>query len=240
MNDGSPDNTEEVAKIWTSKDSRFKYLYKENGGVASARNKGIDKALGSWVLPLDADDKIGDRYLELAVNEFDKGYTLVYCNAHYFKENYVERWNLKKFNFEHLLLFNHIYCSAFFKKVDWERIGGYDSNLIYGVEDWEFWISLLNKNSNVKLIDYDGFFYRVKTNSRNTDFFRHSARKNNTDVYIYKKHLNKYLDYSENPIDNYREILKNYRDLNRINSEIRKNIITRILYKIIEIINHVF
>lgn len=33
VNDGSPDNTEEVAKQWVEKDSRFKYFYKENGGL---------------------------------------------------------------------------------------------------------------------------------------------------------------------------------------------------------------
>ena len=41
VNDGSPDNTEEVAKEWVKKDSRFKYFYKNNGGVNSARNSGL-------------------------------------------------------------------------------------------------------------------------------------------------------------------------------------------------------
>ena len=38
VNDGSPDNTEEIAKHYCEKDSRFKYVYKENGGLSSARN----------------------------------------------------------------------------------------------------------------------------------------------------------------------------------------------------------
>lgn len=38
VNDGSPDNTEEIALRWTKKDSRFRYLKKENEGLSSARN----------------------------------------------------------------------------------------------------------------------------------------------------------------------------------------------------------
>ena len=72
VNDGSPDHTEEVAKKWLKKDPRFKYIHKENGGLSSARNAGITQAKGEWVLPLDADDKIGNLYLELAEKEFSK------------------------------------------------------------------------------------------------------------------------------------------------------------------------
>ena len=46
VNDGSPDNTEGVAQEWLVKDSRFKYVYKENGGLSSARNAGLDKVVG--------------------------------------------------------------------------------------------------------------------------------------------------------------------------------------------------
>lgn len=41
VNDGSPDNTEEIAKIYQSKDTRIKYLFKNNEGIAIARNTGI-------------------------------------------------------------------------------------------------------------------------------------------------------------------------------------------------------
>ena len=44
IDDGSTDNTKEVAQNWVAKDSRFVYLHKENGGVSSARNFGIEKA----------------------------------------------------------------------------------------------------------------------------------------------------------------------------------------------------
>ena len=56
VNDGSPDNTKEVAQEWVKKDSRFIYLYKENGGLSSARNAGLDLAMGDYIQFLDADD----------------------------------------------------------------------------------------------------------------------------------------------------------------------------------------
>ena len=84
VNDGSPDHTEEIAKKWVEKDTRFIYLSKENGGLSSARNAGIEIAKGEWILPLDADDKIGNLYLELGEKEFDKDYTIVYCDAAFF------------------------------------------------------------------------------------------------------------------------------------------------------------
>ena len=49
VNDGSPDSTEEVAKKWVERDERFKYLKKDNGGLSSARNAGIDNAKGEWI-----------------------------------------------------------------------------------------------------------------------------------------------------------------------------------------------
>lgn len=58
VNDGSPDNTEEVARKWVEKDVRFKYFYKENGGLSSARNFGILKSEGVFVFFIDADDHL--------------------------------------------------------------------------------------------------------------------------------------------------------------------------------------
>lgn len=58
VDDGSKDNTREVAQSLMNLDSRVKYFYKENGGLASARNYGIEKAEGEWIHCLDPDDWI--------------------------------------------------------------------------------------------------------------------------------------------------------------------------------------
>ena len=192
VNDGSPDNTEEIAKKWVEKDTRFIYLSKENGGLSSARNAGIEIAKGEWILPLDADDKIGDQYLELAEKEFENDYTVIYCEAELFG-NEIGKWHLPEFSLENLAKKNCIFCSAFYKKEDWKKVNGYDINMIYGLEDYEFWISLLKNKNTVKKLPQTLFYYRVKENSMLTNL--KSERINKMFNYISKKHTDFFLEY---------------------------------------------
>lgn len=192
VNDGSPDHTEEIAKKWVEKDTRFIYLSKENGGLSSARNAGIEIAKGEWILPLDADDKIGDQYLELAEKEFEKDYTVIYCEAELFG-NEIGKWHLPEFSLENLAKKNCIFCSAFYKKEDWKKVNGYDINMIYGLEDYEFWISLLKNKNTVKKLPQTLFYYRVKENSMLTSL--KSERINKMFNYISKKHTDFFLEY---------------------------------------------
>lgn len=56
INDGSTDSSEEKAKVYCEKDRRVKLFSKENGGVSSARNVGLDNAIGEWITFADSDD----------------------------------------------------------------------------------------------------------------------------------------------------------------------------------------
>lgn len=58
VDDGSKDNTGEVAKKWVNKDPRFIYIRQDNGGLSSARNTGVKHANGKYIQFLDADDTI--------------------------------------------------------------------------------------------------------------------------------------------------------------------------------------
>ena len=166
VNDGSPDNTEELAKKWVEKDNRFIYLYKENGGLSSARNAGITIAKGEFILPLDADDKIAPNYIELAVTSFQKDTSLkvVYCKAERFGEE-VGLWQLPFFSLFDLARNNMIFCTAMYRKQDWELVGGYDEKMLYGWEDWEFYIAILKNGGGVRCLDEVGFYYRIKPSS---------------------------------------------------------------------------
>lgn len=166
IDDGSLDNTKEISTNWISKDVRFKYFKKENGGLPHTRNFGISKAKGELILPLDADDKIGEKYLTLATQKFqlNQNLKLVYSNAKKFGD-VNEFWELKEFSLLGLSRENMIFCSALFKKSDWEEVGGYDENMVYGWEDWEFWISILKDGGNVEKIDEVCFYYRIKEDS---------------------------------------------------------------------------
>ena len=72
VNDGSTDNSEDVCLSIAKKDSRVRYIYKENGGVSSARNEGLKNAVGEYVLFCDSDDTWDDRLLEIVVGEIER------------------------------------------------------------------------------------------------------------------------------------------------------------------------
>ncbi|MBQ6221569.1 MAG: glycosyltransferase [Solobacterium sp.] len=58
VNDGSPDNTADVCRGLTQKYSNIKYVEKENGGIASARNAGLEHAAGMYITFADQDDTV--------------------------------------------------------------------------------------------------------------------------------------------------------------------------------------
>lgn len=237
VNDGSTDNTEQVALEWSEKDKRFTYLYKDNGGLSSARNTGIEQAQGKWILPLDSDDKINCRYLELSIQSIKKNPELdiIYCKAETFGMT-TSSWCLRDYNYKKLLFTNMIFCSALFKKESWEKAKGYDLNLKRGREDWEFWINILTESSRVLCLDYIGFFYRRKEDSMDVSLNKDKEIKLYAENYIYDKHRNIYTKFFGSPQQVlYEKMLleeKIWR-LEQDQEKIHKNIITRILYRII-------
>ncbi len=64
IDDGSTDKSGEICDEYAIKDSRIRVFHKENGGVSSARNLGLDNALGEWVTFMDSDDDITLKWLE--------------------------------------------------------------------------------------------------------------------------------------------------------------------------------
>ena len=74
VDDGSKDGSAGICQEWCKKDARIRLLQKENGGVSSARNLGLQEASGEYVTVVDADDWIGERMLEKlrACRERDK------------------------------------------------------------------------------------------------------------------------------------------------------------------------
>ncbi|HHK7549987.1 TPA: glycosyltransferase family 2 protein, partial [Streptococcus pneumoniae] len=74
INDGSPDNSAEICREYVAKDSRFRYFEKENGGLSSARNYGIERAEGTVITFVDSDDWLEGNSLEILydkMNQYD-------------------------------------------------------------------------------------------------------------------------------------------------------------------------
>jgi glycosyltransferase involved in cell wall biosynthesis len=81
VDDGSTDQTR--TKVSEYQDSRVKYLYKENGGVSSARNSGIQHASGEYIGFLDSDDSWPEDYLDTMIRTLKKNrdYDLAYASV---------------------------------------------------------------------------------------------------------------------------------------------------------------
>jgi glycosyltransferase involved in cell wall biosynthesis len=132
-----------------------------NLGLAGARNLGISRASGRYILPLDCDDRIGERYLEKAVPvlEHDPACGIVYCKAEYFGTQ-TGAWVLPAPSFPELLFQPAIFCSALFRREDWKKVGGYNPSLVHGYEDHDFWLALLETGRSVVRIEETLFYYR--------------------------------------------------------------------------------
>ncbi len=72
IDDGSTDKSAEVIKSFADKDDRVIYVYKENGGVSSARNLGLDMFKGDYVMFVDGDDYLHPQAVELFVDCIEK------------------------------------------------------------------------------------------------------------------------------------------------------------------------
>ena len=209
IDNGSTDNTADVAKSYVSKDLRFIYVHTEQKGVSFARNKAIELSKGEFILPLDADDKIASTYLEKAemILRTKKDVKVVYCDAELFGAS-KGKWILPSFSLKDLLIENSIFCTALFRKSDCISAGGYNENMKEGFEDWDFWISMLKTGEKVYKIPEILFYYRIKAASRNSVLdrerqlaLRRRIYSNHKDVY------DKMFDISE-LIFNYHSVSK--------------------------------
>lgn len=138
----------------------------ENRGLATARNTGINAARGQYILPLDADDKIDADYLRMAMSVFESHseYGIVYGRAEFFGAQ-TGVWNLPDYSLNRMLIGNIIFHCAMFRRADWERVGGYNTNMVDGWEDWDFWLSLIERGCKPYQLDDVVYFYRRKENS---------------------------------------------------------------------------
>ena len=86
VDDGSSDGSGETCDEYAEQDTRFRVFHKENGGVSSARNLGIDNARGEWVSFIDADDRILPEFLQSLIETADDSDELIVGGNTYFGE----------------------------------------------------------------------------------------------------------------------------------------------------------
>lgn len=93
VDDGSTDNTKNVIKD-NINDARFKYFYKKNGGLSSARNYGLEKAKGKYICFIDSDDYIEKDYVQELYNSIKENNSDI--SVCWFNRVYENKININK------------------------------------------------------------------------------------------------------------------------------------------------
>lgn len=171
VDDGSNDSTtmQIIKELEHSKVEAIKVLRQENQGVSVARNNGIKASMGEYILMLDADDYIHPDYIQKAVDILDNNSNIgiVYSDFKQIGEKdkiiRCEDWDSIK-----ILYYGILLNTSFFRKKDWEKVGGYKAVMKDVFEDWEFWISLAEIGVRGYRIPEVLAYYRIHGPSRHS------------------------------------------------------------------------
>lgn len=196
VDDGSSDHAT-IQKLDSLKQLNYTIIHQENGGPGKARNTGINIAVGKFILPLDADNKIKPNYINKAVPILEKNQAdIVYAVPEFFGDtsNKKRQFKVRPFDDLGLVTGNCADACAIFRKEVWIKNGGYDEAMPYfGFEDWEFWINASKNNFTFHFIKEKLFFYRIDNNSMISQF--NSAERNVLmHRYLAKKHADFFLE----------------------------------------------
>lgn len=168
INDGSTDNTHEVAKTILEEfpNHAIRYIKQDRHGIVQPRNRGVTLAKGEFILPLDADDLIAPQFLEKTVAVLQSQPELGYVSTKaLFFGNVNSIWPAEPFNWINLLITNQQTNTTLYRKKMWQEIGGYDERMVHGYMDWEFWIRATKHGWRGVQLEEPLFFYRRKTDS---------------------------------------------------------------------------
>lgn len=172
VDDGSPDKSGEICDEYARKDTRVRVFHKQNGGVSSARNMGLDNARGEWITFVDSDDYVSKSYLD----DFGLGK----CNADLYMQGYrqfQEEKIIRQSNFsvtkvqilpfsgcfeegERLIIINYPWGKLFSHRVIKKNRLTFDLNISYG-EDHLFVLSYMNDIQNIAVSPTCSYNYTI-------------------------------------------------------------------------------
>ena len=178
IDDGSTDNSGRICQEYTESDSRFHYYRKENGGVSSARNLGIEYSRGDYLTFVDSDDWVEEDYLEVLYSALVSESASVSISTYKRFSMEDNTWYFHSFQrgydkrvFHHLELinelidldsFDHSYRFVSGKLVRKDVVGDIRFNSLTSLgEDMEFWFKIYLISPKSVYINRDSYVYRV-------------------------------------------------------------------------------
>lgn len=181
VNDGSTDNSEEIIKKLQKKDQRIKYIKQKNGGPSSARNHGIEKATGNYLMFLDSDDFYEIDACEILYNLIksnnadisictEKRINLSGNITDYISTNKIEKYNknqiLEKFFLQNTKINLSSTCGKIFSKKAFygvKFVDGKKSN-----EDRFYLFNIILNSEKIVFQDRQVYVYEYHNNSLST------------------------------------------------------------------------
>lgn len=155
VNDGSTDNSLDILTKYVQNDCRIKIINKQNGGLSSARNVGLDVVNGEYISFVDSDDWIDLNMLkDMYENAVKENCDVVMCS---YTREYSDKSRVKKFNMPDITIYNENEVSL---KLHRKIIGPINEELANPehtdslVTAWgKLYKTELIKNNNIKFID---------------------------------------------------------------------------------------
>jgi len=188
VNDGSTDKAT-IDKLQQFEANGYQVINQSNKGLSAARNAGIEKAKGKYILPLDSDNMIHPDYYRKAIKIFesDQSVGVAYSDCEIF-DSKNEISAVGEFDLEKILTGNYIDACALFRIECWKEVGGYDSTIPHRVyEDWDLWLSISSTRWKFHYIPEPLFKYRELEVSLKTAALNEDNRRD-TIGYIVNKH----------------------------------------------------
>ncbi|MGL5901924.1 MAG: glycosyltransferase family 2 protein [Cetobacterium sp.] len=211
VNDGSTDSSEEICDRYIKLDPRFKLYNKINGGLSDARNIGVEKSRGRYLIFIDSDDYITENYCKVLKDCIEQSdVDIVVCRMvreiprienlnHYSKNIYSREESLIQMFRGNLYRFS---AAGKMYKTDFVKKYKFPKGMIH--EDMATTYKYFLEAKNVAYIDYVGYVYFYRENSILTK--KYNAKR--LDAFIHwKEILELTKDESENLL---KEIYKRY------------------------------
>ncbi len=171
VDDGSPDMSGAICEKCAVGDNRIKVFHKENGGVSSARNYGLDNAVGDWICFVDSDDIIDDIFLEnfhflssVDCDLFLQGYKVIEADivkeVHEFSYDELKTSDVKKvyIDGENLNINNSPVSKLFKRDIIESNNIRFDASTSYG-EDHLFVLTYLLYVKNISISNKSAYLY---------------------------------------------------------------------------------
>lgn len=198
--DGSPDESPSICDEYAQKDNRIHVIHKQNGGVSSARNAGIDVAQGEWIWFVDGDDYIADNVLKRIYQEIQKhphadliqmGMNYLYDDNRLVPQRIELIDNLKKNKFllQHITYHNH---RLLFKREIIEKNQLRFTQGLRVAEDQEFQLKYMMLCKTPIQIPLSAYIYRQREGSATHDSSTSNQIVN--DTFTVLENLNRFIN----------------------------------------------